>query len=239
MTASKAAFALDVIWDERTPAEHREWADRNYLREQMEVLAVKICKALYADGERSGLHEKAQIVLYLAPVSGGNVAIASLGAAREGRGKAVLLVAGPGRNALSVLVVASVSGGACGVVTSRRISIPGFSAGSHSVVLSVRGGEEAAVSVDGKDVAAVDMESKCRGCSFVPAFALGGMAGGVNVSQVAAPRGEKGVLLDDVRIFTRAFRPRETKPYAETFGPDFRGGVAAVAEWCGPQGARR
>lgn len=42
-----SASALDVVYDDRTPAECREWGERFFVREQMEVLASKICKALY------------------------------------------------------------------------------------------------------------------------------------------------------------------------------------------------
>ncbi len=72
-----SASALEVVYDDRTPQNLREWADRCCVREQMCVLAEKICKALYGDGERSRLHEKTKIVLYLAPQKGGNPAFAA------------------------------------------------------------------------------------------------------------------------------------------------------------------
>ena len=66
-----------MVYDGRTPEGHRAWADRNYIREQMEVLGEKICKALYGDDARSHLHENFRITLYLAPVKGGNPAFAA------------------------------------------------------------------------------------------------------------------------------------------------------------------
>ena len=47
---------------------------------------------------------------------------------------------------------------------------------------------------------------------------------------------DRSVILDDVRVFPRTFRERETKQYATTFGPDYRGAVAVAASWCGGQG---
>ena len=76
-TVASNAFALNVVYDERTSEEHRKWADSCYVREQMEVLAGKICKALYGDNDRSKLHENFTIVLYLSPTKGGNPAFAS------------------------------------------------------------------------------------------------------------------------------------------------------------------
>ena len=68
-------------------------------------------------------------------------------------------------------------------------------------------------------------------------FSLGGICYGFGVSGFSKPNGEGSVLLDDVRVFTRTFRAREARQYAETFGPDYRGGVATVATWRGPQGS--
>ena len=71
------ASALNVVYDNRTPQGHREWADRGYIREQMEVLAVKICEALYGEHERSKLHENFTIILNLSTARGGNPAFAA------------------------------------------------------------------------------------------------------------------------------------------------------------------
>ena len=84
-------------------------------------------------------------------------------------------------------------------------------------------GDEASMIVDGKPVAKIDMKTKCNGCSFSPVFAVGGMSGGFGVAGFSEPRGADGVLLDDVRVFTRAFRAKESASYAATFGPDYRG----------------
>ena len=48
-----SACALEVVYDGRTPEGHRAWADRNYIREQMEVLGEKICKATVPDSQLS------------------------------------------------------------------------------------------------------------------------------------------------------------------------------------------
>lgn len=168
---------------------------------------------------------------------GGNVAVASLGAAREKSGKALLLVAGPKRDTISAHVVASVPGVEYGIVSTKAISVPAIESKPHSIVMSVRGGDEATVVVDGRPPVTVDMKAKCGGCSFAPAFAVGGMAGGIEIPAIAEPRGEKdGVKLDDVRVFTRAFRERETKNYAATFNEAFRPAVAVTARWCGSRG---
>ena len=100
----------------------------------------------------------------------------------------------------------------------------------------MKGGDAAEVIVDGKTVAEIDMKAKCKDCTFAPVFAVGGMSGGFGVAELSEPRGEGGVLLDDVRVFTRAFRAKEIASYAATFGPDYRGAVAVEATWCGPQG---
>ena len=71
------ALALEVVWDDRTPQEHREWGDRNHLREHMEVAAKRICSALYGEEPRSRLHENYTVILYLSPDKGGNPAFAS------------------------------------------------------------------------------------------------------------------------------------------------------------------
>ena len=443
-----AAPALEVVWDKRTPEGCRKWAERAYVREQMEVLGEKICKALYGDGERSRLHENFTITLYLAPVKGGNpafasgrritwkvgsenpggdgsggmgllchemthvldmgsdgvftegmadwtrnykvwyarctspsdvlakrygalrggrhygkymsganfidfmtqnygegtiyrilqgyrahgknhwektfgkdfdallaewrnmetiydpvfqwtyngtaagvvrndknycalrevsageaqdasgawlygatagkvsrvadgcmtialhgrfpragkVAIASLGAAREGTGKGVLLATSTKTGSLAAHVVAARPGKGCEIVATEAIAVPGPPGAAHSVILSVKDGDVAVVVVDGKPAARVDMKSKCGGCTFTPAFAVGGMAGGIGVSGFTEPRGPGGVMLDDVRVFTRTFRSRETRSYAETFNADYRGATAVAARWCGKQG---
>ena len=41
-----------------------------------------------------------------------------------------------------------------------------------------------------------------------------------------------------MRVFTRAFRERETKSYATTFDAKFRPAVAVTAVWCGAPGGR-
>jgi hypothetical protein len=63
------------------------------------------------------------------------------------------------------------------------------------------------------------------------------MSGGIGVAGIAEARGEKGICIDDMRVFARAFRKRETADYAAAFGPDYRAAVAVSAEWCGKPGA--
>ena len=448
-----SAFALNVAWDDRTPQEHREWGDRNHLREHMEVAAKRICEALYGDEPRSRLHEDFSMILYLAPVSGGNpafasgrrvtwkvgehpsgefggcpgilvhemahildmgsdgvftealadwvryyrwnnkpdamdkrytalrwkryygkyiaganfvdfmtqnygegiiyrilqgyakhhgkvweelfgktldglvqewkqvetiydpvfqwfgngkpegawrndngkcplprlslgeagpkgstlegvasgdlpaaqdgnltialhgwlpksgkVAIASLGSAKDVNGKAILLATTSRADVLAAHVIASVPGRSCQIISTTRIPIPhpqlarrGFSDGGfpipHSIILTVKGGDAAAVAVDGKTVAKIDMKTKCAGCTFSPKFAVGGMNGGFCVAGFSEPRGKSGLWLGDLRVFDRTFRPRETKTYADMFNADFRPGVAATAKWIGPVGS--
>ena len=72
-----AAPALEVVYDSRTPENLREWGERSFVREQMEVLGAKICKALYGGTRNENLHEGFRIALYLAPTKGGNPAFAS------------------------------------------------------------------------------------------------------------------------------------------------------------------
>ena len=72
-----SASALNVVYDNRTPQEHREWAERNHLPAHMEVAARRICTALYGNEPRSRLYENFTITLYLAPTRGGNPAFAS------------------------------------------------------------------------------------------------------------------------------------------------------------------
>ena len=182
-----------------------------------------------------------------------NVAIASLGAAKEGNGKALLLTTSSKANALAAHVIATVPGKGCHIVSTTPIPLPptptknsNSSPGStaialaaavpHSLILSVKGGDEASVIVDGKPVAKIDMKTKCNGCSFSPLFAAGGMSGGFGVAGFSEPRGADGVLLDDVRVFTRAFRAKESASYAATFGPDYHGAVPVEGTWVGPQG---
>ena len=71
-----SATALNVSYDGRTPESHREWGDKNCLREHMEVAAKRICEALYGDNERSRHHENFDMLLYLVPTKGGNPAFA-------------------------------------------------------------------------------------------------------------------------------------------------------------------
>ena len=440
--AAHDAFALNVVYDKRTPASHREWADKCYLREQMEVIAAKICKALYGDEPRSKLHENLTMTLYLAPEKGGNpafavgrritwkvgpkpsgspgmgllchemthvldmgsdrvfteamadwvrnykvctnpqttldrrysalrggrkygkymsganfvdfmtqnygegtiykilkgyaahhgkvwdalygknldglvaewrqmetiydpvfqwtydgtgagkmrwdgkfcdlravsarddagkagawldgatagkvtrggsgnmtlalhgrfpkkgkVAIASLGAAKSGDGKALLLATTTKADTLAAHVVASVPGKGCQIVSTTPVHVPALAATAHSAILTVKDGDTAVVIIDGKPKARIDMRAKCAGCTFTPAFAVGGMSGGIGAPGFTEPRGRDGVLVDDLRVFDRTFRSRETANYAAAFGPDYRGGVAVEAEWCGRAGA--
>lgn len=171
------------------------------------------------------------------PNGGTSVAIASLGAAREGDGKAVVIATGFKRDELYAYVVASPPGGSCRIVSKTAIPVAGLAASSHSIVLSTIGGNEATVSVDGREPVRIDMKSRCEGCSFTPVFALGGMSGG-GASGLCRPkpRSREAVLLDDVRVFTRAFRPRETAQYAATFNAAYRPTVAVCAMWGGAQG---
>ena len=166
----------------------------------------------------------------------GKTAIASLGAARSGNGKAILLATTSKTDVLAAHVVATVPSRGCQVVSTTPVPVPGLLDGPHSVILTVKGGDVAAVVVDGKPKAKIDLKTKCDGCSFSPVFAVGGMSGGIGVAGFAEPRGEGGVLLDDVRVFTRTFRSKESASYAATFGPDYRGAVAVEATWRGAQG---
>ena len=172
------------------------------------------------------------------PRGGAQIAIASLGAAKESDGKAVLLATGQKRDTLYAHVVATLHGKPCTIVAARRIPVPALATKPHAIILSVAGGDEARISVDGKAPVVVDMKSQCAGCTFVPAFAVGGMSGGIGVAGFAEPRGEKGFRLDDVRVFSRAFRDRETKQYAATFDEKYRPAVATTARWCGAPGGR-
>ena len=167
----------------------------------------------------------------------GHVAIASLGSATEKSGKAVLLATTPRKDILAAHVIASLPGRGCEIVSTAAIHVPDLALKPHSIVLTTRGGDEATVVVDGQTSVKVDMKSKCQGCVFTPVFAVGGMAGGIGVKGISEPRGKGGVRLDDVRVFNRTFRARETKLYATTFNAAYRGGVAATASWCGPQGS--
>ena len=442
-TFAHSSFAMNVVYDDRTPAEHREWGDRSHLREHMEVAAKRICTALYGEEPRSRMHEDFKIILYLAPVKGGNpafasgrritwkvganpsgdmngcpgilihemthvldmgsdgvftealadwvryyrwnskpdvlgrrygalrggrnygkyaaganfldfmtqnygegtvykilmgykqhgknpweklfgknfdgliaewrqmetiydpvfqwfsngtpdgahrndrqfcslthlslddvdsngaaldgatagevpkmkdgnmtiamhgwlpksgkVAIVSLGSARDQDGKAVLLATTSKTGVLAAHVIASVPGKGCHIVSTTPVPMPDPSSQvPHSIVLTVQGGDVAAVIVDGEAVARVDMKTKCAGCKFSPKFSVGGMNGGFCVSGLSEPKGRSGLRLADLRVFDRTFRPRETKLYAETFNADFRPGVAVTAEWRGPAGS--
>ena len=61
--AALRASALNVVYDKRTPQEHREWAERNHLPAHMEVAARRICTALYGNEPRSRLYENFTITL--------------------------------------------------------------------------------------------------------------------------------------------------------------------------------
>ena len=172
-----------------------------------------------------------------------NVAIASLGSVKEGGGKALLLTTAIKVNTLSAHIIASVPGHGCQIVSSTTIplsSTPTQNSNSspvpHSVILTIRGGDTAAVIADGKPVAKIDMKTKCEGCAFKPVFAVGGVSGGFGVAGFTESRGEGGVMLDDVRVFTRTFRSKESASYAATFGPEYRGAVAVEGTWIGPSG---
>jgi len=443
LSAAFAASALNVSYDGRTPQSHREWADRSCLREHMEVAAKRICEALYGDNGRSHLHENFNMILYLAPVKGGNpafaagrritwkvgehpggemggcpgilvhemthvldmgsdrvfteamadwvryyrctnppdvlgrrynalrggrnygkyasganfidfmtqnygegtiykilmgykqhgknpwektfgknfdaliaewrqmetiydpvfewtyngnvsgivrsdkkhcrlkgisasdtgdksgawlngttsgdvptmkdgniaialhgwfpkgsvpTAIASLGAPGDGSGKAVLLSTSGKSNVLSAHVIAHPPGSSCQIVSTASIPVKDMAAKPHSVVLSVAGGAAANVVIDSRPAVKIDMSAKCKGCTFAPKFAVGGVSGGFGVSGFVEAKGAAGVKLDDVRVFNRAFRPRETKSYSDTFGADYRPAVAVTAEWIGESG---
>lgn len=165
-------------------------------------------------------------------------AIASLGAPRDGAGKAILLATSGKSNLLSAHVLAQCPGSPCKVVSTSKIPVEDMAKTPHSVVLSVKGGSAAIVVIDGKPAAKIDMDSRCKGCSFAPKFGIGGVSGGIGVSGISEAKGVSGVRLHDVRVFNRAFRLRETKSYAGIFGPDFRPGVAVTAEWIGAPGGK-
>lgn len=175
-----SASALTVNYDDRTPKENREWADRSYIREQMVVVAEKICKVLYGGTKNENIVSTTPIPLPPTPTKNSN--------------------SSPGSTAIALAA-----------------AVP------HSLILSVKGGDAAAVIVEGKPVAKIDMKAKCKDCAFAPVFAVGGMSGGFGVAGFSEPRGADGVLLDDVRVFTRAFRAKESASYAATFGPEYRG----------------
>lgn len=178
----------------------------------------------------------------------GKVAIASLGSAKEPGGKAVLLASTSKPSLLAAHVIASVPGRGCQVVSTTPVPLPRSpdpdstatalaTAVPRSLILTVKGGDAAAVIVDGKAVAKIDMKTKCGGCTFAPKFAIGGMNGGFGIAGFSEPKGKSGLRLSDVRVFDRTFRPRETKNYADLFNADFRPGVAVTAEWRGPAGS--
>ena len=172
------------------------------------------------------------------PNDGAPTAIASLGAPGDGSGKAVVLATSGKSNLLSAHVIAQCPGSSRQIVSTTRIPVKNMAAGPHSVVLAVKSGDTALVVVDGRPAAKIDMNSKCNGCSFAPKFAIGGVSGGIGVSGVSESKGAAGVRLDDVRVFNRTFRPRETKAYADTFGADYRPAVAVTAEWIGAPGGQ-
>lgn len=160
--------------------------------------------------------------------------IASLGSARKGNGKAVMLTTGPRKNTLLLSIVATLPGSSCKVVSYKQIPLPDMDISSHSVVLSVSGGDEVKLVVDGGEATVLTMNNVCKGCSFEPSFAIGGMSGGIGIAGFKEPRGEKGILLDDVRVFTRAFRTRETRQYADTFDSHYNPVAVKTAVWRGP-----
>ena len=167
----------------------------------------------------------------------GHVAIASWGSAAEKSGKALLLATTPKSDFLAAYVIASLPGKEREIVSSTSIYVPGLVAKPHSVVLTTLGGDAATIVADGRAPVTIDMKKKCQGCTFRSVFAVGGMKGGIGVKGISEPRGKGGVRLDDVRVFNRTFRERETKQYATTFNKDYRGAVAVTASWCGPQGS--
>lgn len=171
------------------------------------------------------------------PNSGKSTAIASLGAPKEGTGKAIVLVATGKANLLAACVVAQCPGVPCQIVSTTKIPVADMAARAHSVVLSVGGAERAVVVVDGAEPVKIDMAAKCKGCTFTPKFAVGGVNGAIGVGGISEAKGEKsGVRLDDVRVFNRAFRERETKLYSDTFNAAFSPSVAVAAEWTGKAG---
>ncbi len=170
------------------------------------------------------------------PKGGNALAIASLGAAKTGAGKAVLLATTFKPDTLAAHVIATPPGAACGIVSTKAIPVPGLATRPHSLIITVRDGNMAAVMLDGKLAAKIDMETKCGGCTFTPAFAVGGMSEGIGVKGISEPNGKGGIRLDDVRVFNRTFRGRETANYAMTFNERYRPTVAVTAEWCGAPG---
>ncbi len=172
------------------------------------------------------------------PRGGAPTAIASLGAPRDGAGKAVVLATTGKADLLSAHVVAQCPGSPCRVVSTAKVPVGDLASRPHSVVLSVEGGSVASVVVDGGPAVKLDMGSRCKGCVFAPKFGIGGTSGGIGVSGISDAKGQSGVRLHDVRVFNRAFRQRETRLYADTFGPDFRPGVATSAEWTGAPGGK-
>lgn len=170
------------------------------------------------------------------PKGGQPLAIASLGSGAKGNGKAVLLATSSRADTIVALVIATPPGSSCSIVSSTPVPVPSIETRPHSIILAVRGGDDAVVVVDGAPAARIDMKSRCGGCTFTPAFAVGGMVGGIGVQGVAEPRGEGGIRLDDVRVFDRTFRGRETKQYATVFHPGFRPAAAVSAVWTGPNG---
>ena len=165
----------------------------------------------------------------------GKVMIASLGQLGSGR-KALLLTTTQKSNMFAAHVVASIPGRGTQIISTTQIPVTNLREGAHSVILTVKGGDVGAVVVDGKVKAKIDLKNKCGECVFRPVFAVGGILGGGMGGGFSEPNGEGGILLDDVRVFTRTFRSKETQQYVSIFGSDYRGGVAVEATWCGPQG---
>lgn len=166
------------------------------------------------------------------PAAARPTVIAALGSATDEMGKAVFVASGPKRDTLTLCVVASAPGQPCAVVAKREMRVEALGTRLHALVLSVVRGETAVLSVDGGPDVRLDMRASCPGCAFAPVFAFGGPA----AAGFAEARGEGGVLLADARVFTRAFRPRETKNYAGLFNASFRPAVAVTATWCGAPG---
>ena len=165
------------------------------------------------------------------------MAIASLGSVRAGSGKAILLATSSKSNILAAHVIASVPGRGCSVISTTSIEVPDLYTSAHSVILTIKGGDIGVVVLDGKPVARLDMKTKCKDCTFTPCFAVGGMQDGIPIAGFSEPSGKGGILLDDVRVFTRTFRSRETENYTKTFNANFQPAVAVEAKWVGAQGA--
>ena len=69
--------ALEVVFDGRPPQENRDWIDKNYIREQMDAVAAKICQALYVGRKDANRNEAFTITLFPTPEKKGNPGFAS------------------------------------------------------------------------------------------------------------------------------------------------------------------